>query len=98
MPDFKRDTIEFLRKMTPEELANYTANSPPGNWMHLAGVAEFTLRQTQWQMKAVPRRRSLHHCAYSDSHYRRSLRENRAANISYFILSKKSESLKCMLA
>jgi hypothetical protein len=53
MPDFKHDTIESLRKMTLEELANYTANSAPGNWTHLAGMAEFPLRQTQWQMKAA---------------------------------------------
>jgi DNA-binding protein YbaB len=53
MSDFKQQTITSLRGMNLEELANYTAGSSPGNWTHLAGMAEFTLRQTEWQMKAA---------------------------------------------
>jgi DNA-binding protein YbaB len=53
MSDFKQQAIASLRGMSLEELADYTANSSPGNWTHLAGMAEFTLRQTDWQMKAA---------------------------------------------
>lgn len=51
--DFKSNAIASLRKMTLDELADYTAAQQADHWTHSAGMAEFTLRQTQWQVKAA---------------------------------------------
>lgn len=53
MSDFKQDAISLLRRMSLEELANYTAEQTAGHWTHQAGITEFTLRQTEWQIRAA---------------------------------------------
>ena len=52
MTDFKNDTMTSLRNMSLDELAMFTGSSSPGNWTHLAGMIEFTRRQTEAQINA----------------------------------------------
>ena len=53
MSDFKLDTLKSLREMSLDDLTVYTGNSAPGHWQHLAGMAEFTRRQTETQIRAA---------------------------------------------
>jgi hypothetical protein len=53
MPDFRGEAVESLRKMSLDELANYTAQQSTGHWTYQAGMTEFTFRQTEWQIKAA---------------------------------------------
>jgi hypothetical protein len=52
MSDFKAETMTSLRDQSLDELAVYTGSSSPGHWTHLAGMAEFTRRQTEAQLNA----------------------------------------------
>ena len=53
LADFKTDTIANTRKMSLDELADFTAGQQADHWTHSAGMAEFTRRQTEWQIKAA---------------------------------------------
>lgn len=53
MTDFKAQTIASLRKMSLDDLAEYTAAQQADHWTHSAGMVEFTRRQTEWQVKAA---------------------------------------------
>ena len=49
----KEETVAALRKMTLGQLADFTALQQADHWTHSAGMAEFTMRQVEWQAKAA---------------------------------------------
>jgi hypothetical protein len=53
VPDFKVETIASIRKMTLDQLADYTAAQQPDHWTHSAGMAKFMRRQAEWQVRAA---------------------------------------------
>jgi hypothetical protein len=74
MADFKIQTIASLRRMTLDELADFTATQNADHWTHSAGMAEFTRRQTQAQLDACQAQ-----IAAANAQERAAIAEERAA-------------------